>query len=704
MHSRSRVVAVLAAVLVALVFSVGAVGTVAGDHGEQTDEGDLIEVQTVTADGTDTGELRVTYSYHIGDDVASLDVTFTSGEDPVGTDGFDSTDDSDTYEWDEQTDSPEFEFTVDANQTDHRHDGLLTADTGEWAMIGTNALPRTDLRYASMDPENIATDRITTVPDGEGVAADSLVYLGEYDRHTFDGGTEVIVSDHADPDVSAEELGAILEDSSDQLDVGADDEVTAFVATSPLRRGGVAIGSDFWIHDAALPPEPVFWHEFVHTQQVYNHTPETEWTFEGGADYYSYVLAMKQGEFEYHQFYERLDRGHTHDDVVLADRESWQGSTADYELGALTLAALDETIRDGSDATFEDVFKEKNEYDDDILDATFESLASETTGTDLDEFFETYVRSTPPEIDIPSPLIYDGPNTDADLALDVDDSEFDSGGANELTVEITNTGTETSLAPTLLAESAADVSVDVQRADDTRVTELDESWVLDNLEPGESHSLTLDTETDDDAALELSAEDMSEQGDSTTLTVDDRPTLDVTLDVPEDIVEGEEVELTAETNFEADDIEGYEFAISGPDGDDTIESDDSTIAYTFEDAGPYLVAVSAESVDGQADSMSVSLTVEEDGTSGEQTDDQQIDQSQEDTPDDGQTGDGVTDDGQQDDTETQQDDSEEEPQHDDEDQTADDDMFGPGFGILAVTGAVFIFTLVASRRAKSEEI
>ncbi len=681
MHSRSRVVAALAVVLVALVLSVGAVGTAAGEHGEPTDEDDLVEVQTVTADGTDAGEVRVIYSYHIGESTASLEVTIGSGEDPVATDGFDSSGDPHTYEWDEQTDQPEFEFVVDANQTDHRHDGLLTTDTGDWAMIGTNDFPDTDLRFAAR--EDIETDRAATVPDNEGIAADALVYLGEYERQTFDDGIEVIVSDHADPDVSADELGETLEQSTEQFDVSADDDVSAFVATSPLRRGGVAIGSDFWIHDAALPPEPVLWHEFVHTQQVYDHTPETEWTLEGEADYHSYVLAMKQGQFEYHQFYDRLDRGNTHDDVVLADQDSWSETTADYELGALTLAELDATIRDAGDATYEDVFRAKNEYDGGITDADFESLVSETAGADASDFFDTHIRSTPPEIEAPSPLIYDGPNVDADLALDVDDSEFGSTGANEVAVEITNTGTETSLTPKLVPEPAADVTAEIQLADDTRVTELDDGWVLDNLEPGNSHSLTLDIEADDDAALELSVEDMSAQGDSTTLTVDDRPTLEVTLDVPEDIEAGDEVELTAETNLANDDIEGYEFAISGPEGDEVIESDDPTISHTFETGGSYLVAVTAESVDGQQDTMSVSLTVEGDETTDEQETDDTGDEHADGTQDNGD--DGI--------------------QQDDSDDTVDDDMFGPGFGIPAVAGAVLIFTLLTRyRRAKGEEI
>jgi len=660
-------VAVLFAItLLTVGLSAGAVGIAGGEHGEQTNEYDVIEVRTVTAENTDTGELDAIYSYHIGEKTRELTVSVLSGEQPTSVDGFEPTGDPGVYEWDEQTDTPTLTFSIDANRSDPRNGGLASVDTGEWAILGNDALPRTEIRPVALasDIDDIDIDWVTDAPDGEGVAGDSFVYLGDYDRYEFDNGIDLVVSAHADPGSQAdiEETGRTLEQLSGQLTAGTDGDVTAFVVTSPLRLGGLSIGSDFWIHDETLPPETVLHHEFAHTQQQYRPTDAVAWTIEGSAEYYGSLLALTQGDIQYHEFRERLGRGTEYDDVVLADRSSWAGTDGDYEQGALVLAALDGVIRENSANTFADVLRAKNEHDGEISADRFESYASATAGRDLGDFFEEYVRSTPPDIDVPSPVVYDGPNDGAAPEIRLGDVEFDPGGETEIPLTLTNSGSEASLAPRLAAESPA--AVELVSADGT-VTEIEDGWVFEHIEPGATQSarITVDAETPDDATIDLSLEDMSGQGDSAIVSFEELPTVEATLESPGTVEAGTPVELVADSNIEADRIDQYEFTAGGA----QTTSTDRTIEYTFGSAGEYNLSVSVVTVDGRTGtaSRSISVTERADADRSTSTDDTDTATGEEST-----TGDGTQ---------------------------SGDDAIGPGFGVPVAVVLFVVLGVVASR-------
>lgn len=688
MRNRSRVCAIVLVCGILLALSLGAVGSVGADHGEETDEHDIVEVQTVTAEGTETGELRVRYSYHIGDTVEGMEVTIQSGEMPADMDGFEPTAEQDRYEWGESTARPTIEFTVAANQTDERHDGFLSVDTGEWAIIGSNALPQTRIGYTALesDIDDIEVDWVLNADEREGYAGDGLVYLGGYTHHEFDDGIDLIVTESASsvdgPLVN--QIGSALERSATQLAVGADDDVTAFVVTEPLRRGGIAVGSDFWIRDDVLPPETVLWHEFTHTQQLYDRTAATEWTIEGGADYYSSLLTLKQGEIEYHEFVDRLERGLAHEDVVLADRSSWIGTDANYELGALALAALDREIREASDQTFEDVFRAKNQqYSTEALtDDSFESLVSTTAGADLSGFFDEYIRSPPPAIQVPTPALYNGPNRDAALSLQASDAGFDSDQSG-IRVDIENTGTETSLAPELRVDAPEGVEITLESAGNTELTETPEGWVMDHIDSGESISLTLGvaTDSDEEVSVDLAVQDMSGQRASLSYFLESEMTIDASMVLPSEVTAGEPAVLEAESSLDADQIDGYEFTISGPDGEGTIESTDPVIEHVFETAGIYLVDLTVHSTDGQTAAATGELEVmAADGADDTGTTDDEVDDSD-------PTDDDATDD--TDDTVGVSDDS-----------SSPDDALGPGFGGGVVAVALGMLTLVALARRR----
>lgn len=605
MRNRPRTVVAL---LLLLAVSVGAVGVAGADHGEPTDEYDIVEVRTISADGTDRGELRSTHSYHIGEKTRELTVRVVSGERPVETEGFDPTGEEHVYEWDEGTDRPSLTFSVDANRSDSRNDGLATVDTGEWAIVGANTLPRTELKPTALesDIDDIEIAWTTAVAGGEGFAGDGLAYLGEYDRYSFDGGIDVVVSDRADVTADQiDEIGATLTAATDQFSAGSDDEVTAFVVTSPLRLGGLAVGSDFWVHEENLLPETVLYHEFAHTRQQYERTSDVRWTVEGGAEYYALLLALKQGTIEYHEFDERLSRGGEYDDVVLTEPDSWAGTDGDYEQGALVLAALDELIRDSGSGSLEDVFRSANDGEQLTADR-FRSLSSTAAGRDLDTFFAEHVQSTPPEIDVPRPTVYDGPNDGAAPTLRPENVTFDADGRTEIPIEIENTGTETSLAPELTADSTG--TVELVSADGT-VTDVDGGWVFDHLDSGERRRLTIAVEasTAEEATVDLSLEDLSGQGDRAVVSFEQLPAVESTLDGPAEATAGEPVELRATSTATETRIDRYEFRL----GTERRNSTDGQLSHTFSAPGSYEIAVTAVTVDGRRGSANASITITE---------------------------------------------------------------------------------------------
>lgn len=628
MRIRQLSVALVVTVLALIVVSAGAVGTVTADHGESFDEDDVVEVQTVSGAETEKGELEATYRYHIGETTEGLRVKVLSGEDPTSATGFESTDEEDTYEWDGTTHAPTFSFAIEANKSDPRHHGLQTVDTGDWAIFGLNALPRTELGPIALesDLDDVETEWMTTVPDGEGIVGDGFVYLGEYEQYSSSAGIDIVVTESAtlDTEEAITDLESHLEVAASQLTVGATGDVTAFVVSDPLRRGGVSIGNDFWIHDETLPPDPVLWHEYVHTRQQYEAKTDVEWTIEAGAEYYSSLLALKRGELEYHEFASRFERGSAYEDVVLADRGSWIGTNADYELGALTIATMDEHIRAVSDGRFEDVFREKNHQyaKEPLSDEDFTTLTAAVAGTEMAGFFDKHVRSTPPSITVPSPLVYDGQNEAGALSVRPSDVTTDTADTAAVALEIQNTGSESSLAPTLTADHEADVTVTVRSTDRTELTELEDGWVLDHIDPGETASLTLevamDTET---SSIDFHVEDMSGNKASTTHSLEQRDPLEIRLETPREIIAGEQTELIVNTTAAPAEFSGYTVTVSGLGDNEEFESTDGTITHTFETAGTYLVDVSVETTDNRTATATADVLVSETDSDDQRDDD-----------------------------------------------------------------------------------
>jgi hypothetical protein len=167
-------------------------------------------------------------------------------------------------------------------------------------------------------------------------------------------------------------------------------EVTFVVAPDTLPSSGRTYGETsyitqhaFWDGDATS----VWIHEYVHTRQGFELTPEMRWFREGSATYLSGRLLEEQyegvGERDVRS---RLDATADYRKTALANRSAWDGSRADYYRGARLLYAVDGAVRTGShgNSTLVDVFRAMNRHDGRISVETFVRIVERQAGEDLD--------------------------------------------------------------------------------------------------------------------------------------------------------------------------------------------------------------------------------------------------------------------------------------------------------------------------------
>lgn len=444
--------------------------------------------QSATALGTPSGEAilpardaAVHISYTISPtettDVARLGISWAVDEairsfkhdyDPSALTLVDSSDldtsSSGTFRWERETmgDTPTATVEYEANQRPQRfaESGPSFAVTDDWGFV---SIPEQSLGGISVrHGPDLETKQVTrSLSAGDtGTAGSQYVYLGEYDdiETNIDGESiRLVVPGHVTVDSSA--LLARLARVSDRLAIGgrvteataedamiyddSDPKITGFVVSDPIRKGGQARGADFYVHEAATAETDIVpLHEYVHTRQRYRAASTLTWTIEASAEYFAGRLNWLDGLTSYENFRELLlQPGETHPDVVLAESQTWSGTRADYEKGALVLAALDAKIQaTGNQETLETVFErlnaaavnetatsravrtnqsppadrsaESHTAVEQLIDAgqasivqpekmtgrRLQTIAEEVAGTDLTEFFESYVRGreTPP--------------------------------------------------------------------------------------------------------------------------------------------------------------------------------------------------------------------------------------------------------------------------------------------------------------------
>ncbi len=601
-----------------LVVLCGGVAIGADTTAEQTDVvtegGDVVEVQSLATDPRDGEIAEYELTYYLGDDISELTVTVTEASAEPG-DGFTEVSDN-TYEWDGETEEPVLEVEKEVDQTAGQHDGLDFAGTDEWALVGAVS---TEAQFAGTG--DLTFDR-TIEHEFEGVAGDEMAYVGPYDSETVNtdlGDVTVVTADEATPPLSNEELSEILEETVDQFRITEPrDALQAYIVTDPIRGGGLATGgnADFWVHEESLDlPRTTLWHEYIHSQQNFQPESDVSWTIEAEADYYAYLLAMKQGHIEYHDFYAALDGAdEDHADAILAEPGTWSGQT-DYELGALTLAALDQEIREASDGTdtYRDVMQTKNEEGGDAVmgqgsvnDAELESFVSDAARTDMSEFFDASIRSQPEPLSVPGPATYEVSDTGSELAIDITDTVVGAGTEGTVEFSIANTGDGASVVP-FVELSVPDefeggelrVTSDGVSSD---VTAVDDGWALDHLEPGETPVVeyVFDAPEDESAAPEDIDALVTDRGGESAATSSELEVVEapaVSFDAPDVITAGESVTFDASADGADQDIATYTWELTGPE-DETTETDEPALTHEFSEHGEYSVVLTVETTDG----------------------------------------------------------------------------------------------------------
>lgn len=388
-----------------LVVSLVAVPGVAAEPSPTAQSDGVERTFTTSLTPDEPGSIRVELRYGVPDRVTTLTTRLPDNASVQSTDGFERRSGT-TYDWTRTTDSPTITYTLPVNETVRRTGGAgspttgyLYVDTGDWAI--TRA-PRAAVSYSGTGPEpKLTTEYAFT---GSGATSGDILYLGpfeEYRRQAAGQQFRLVVPAAAD---LRTQPGAILDSvakAAETLSVGPrDPEVVAIAAptTAGIEWGSIGLQrgeSDFWVLDdrGVNTPANVWLHEYVHTQQTYRTASETEWTYEGMADYYAALLTYQQGRIDYDRYRRHLEAADDYDDVVLAEPETWRGTLANYDKGALVFAALDRRLRletDG-DGTLQDVLGRVN--DGTVEQSAFLDAVDAVGGSDPRSFARRYTET-----------------------------------------------------------------------------------------------------------------------------------------------------------------------------------------------------------------------------------------------------------------------------------------------------------------------
>lgn len=393
--------------LLLLVSLVAVPGAVAGEPApapaSTTQADTLPRTFTVSLTPDDPGAIRVELEYRIPDDVTTLSTQLPEEASVQSTDGFQRRSGT-TYDWTRTTDTPTITYVFPVNQTVTRNTGegtqttgYLYVDTGEWAIARA---PRAGVTYSGTGSQpELTTDYAFT---GSGATSGAILYLGPFEEHrrTVAGQQlRLVVPRAADLRTPPEEVLDSLGSAAKKLSIGPRDAtVIAIAAPGTVDWGSTGLQrgqSDFWVLDdqGVNSPGNVWVHEYVHTRQVYRPTDATRWTVEGMADYYAALLTYQQGRISYDRYRRHLGAAEDHQNAVLADPSTWEGTLADYDKGALVFAALDRQIRLETDreGTLQGVLRRINNGT--VEQSEFLDAVGAVGGSDPRSFAETYTET-----------------------------------------------------------------------------------------------------------------------------------------------------------------------------------------------------------------------------------------------------------------------------------------------------------------------
>ncbi|MFB6303831.1 MAG: hypothetical protein ABEH47_01590 [Haloferacaceae archaeon] len=377
--------------------------------------------QSFTAALGDGKTVRMTLEYRIPDRVteltARLPVAGAESTRVTELRGFRRTN-ATQFEW-TGSDRPRVTLSLDAD------DDRVIAGDG-WAFVVRPDVT-VSYRYSGDEPDVVTT----LAAGGEGYAAGPTAYLGPHRTTSTTAGDErtTFVVSGAVGSVALQRARAFLRLAPGRFDLGIrQPSTTAFVipardqTETGARVAGAAVETSFWVEPDALAFESTdtaFTHEYVHTRLGVMGDGSTRWLTEATAEYFGHAFALNAGAGSYEGFRSDLaaDRyAPSRNAVTLSKPGTWRGTLADYDKGALVLAALDAEIRRRTDGryTLADVFaRNPGPYAD---HAAFRAAVVRTTGVrSLGDWIDRYVTTDalPPLPEDPSYFVY-GPDLDPD--------------------------------------------------------------------------------------------------------------------------------------------------------------------------------------------------------------------------------------------------------------------------------------------------
>ncbi|MFB6157239.1 MAG: hypothetical protein ABEJ34_05295 [Haloferacaceae archaeon] len=377
--------------------------------------------QSFAAARADGDAVRMTVEYRLPDRVSELTVRLpvagAANAEVVGLRGF-SRANATTFTW-TGVERPRIAVRVGADD-----DRVIAGE--DWAFV---VRPDVSVSYSyGGDQPGVTT---TFAAAGEGYAAGPVAYLGPYRTAsaTADGERTVFVVAGSVEPVDLRNAREFLRLAPGRFDLGVRrDSTAAFVipardrSETGTRIAGAAVETSFWVEPDALAfrtTDTAFTHEYVHTRLGVLGSGSTRWLTEATAEYFGHAFALNSGAGDYEGFRGDLaaDRyAPSRNPVTLSEPATWRGTLANYEKGALVLAALDAEIRERTDGRYAlaDVFvRRPGPYPD---HAAFRRAVVGTTGVaSLGPWLDRYVTTDalPPLPDDPAHFVY-GPDLDPD--------------------------------------------------------------------------------------------------------------------------------------------------------------------------------------------------------------------------------------------------------------------------------------------------
>lgn len=351
-----------------------------------------------------SGLVRVTARIERPRQVTTLSVRPPSAATVERTNGLDP--DGDRWRFTRETETARLVYTVPVGLTTTF--GRRTADTANWTLLARQEVSLRARWRWHIGPRPTWNETLAVAPGQDGVAGETAAYIGPHETatRTVDGDRITLVV----PESAAlrPSRGAVLDTvgrAKQASAAGPDhDHVRVFVAPNALAAGGYtpSNGDPDVIVNAGEPvrsPVNVWVHEYRHTRQTFETTPEMDWLDEGSAEYHTAALTYRQGAIDATRFRARITSDR-HASADLTRPEAWNSPAVPYDKGTRTVAAIDARVRLATDGerTFEDVLARLVQRDERVSLAVFAETVSAVADDDLDAFVRQAVTGPAPAV------------------------------------------------------------------------------------------------------------------------------------------------------------------------------------------------------------------------------------------------------------------------------------------------------------------